>query len=630
LKAYFQRIKFLIICLAIILIAYADCRLLFYWFNKSSFPEINFLSYLKISFYAVPFDLVALLYTNAIFIFILSLPIQTLHVSWFRNILKWIFLITNGIAILANCSDFVYFEFIHKRSTFDVFQLMSTQTDFLTLLPSFIKDFWYVFLITILFVFIIHLLYNYFYQKIIVSSIFQTENTSKQLKTNSIPFLLIIFFTVIGMRGGFQLIPIGLINAGDYVQSNSIPVLLNTPFSIMKSAELTTLEEKNFFNELELKSVYDPIHVASNQGNFKNENVVIIILESFSKEYTGLGIKNSHTPFLDSLMKHSLVFTNAIANGKRSIEGIPAILAGIPSMQEAFANTIYNSNAITSLASTLKQKGYSTSFYHGGNNGTMSFDSFCKSAGFDVYFGRNEYNNEADADEQWGIWDEPFLKKYAKDLSEMKQPFLSSVFTLSSHHPFKIPEKYKSKFKEGKLPIYKCVEYTDYALKQFFNEIKNKEFYKNTLFVITADHTGPPSDDYSYSQVGSFEIPLLFFKADHSLNGIDSLITQQIDIMPSVLGYLNYDANYFAFGNNVFDSTENRFAVNFHNQQYQYFMKKVLGTFDGNKLKEVFQFGNRNYFPLNNTIEKNNLDKEVKAFVQTYNYSLINNKMSTR
>lgn len=629
-KAYFQRIKFLLICLAVILLAYADCRLLFYWFNKSSFPEIDFLSYLKISFYAIPFDLVALLYTNAIFILILALPIQTLHVSWIRISLKWIFLITNGIAILANCSDFAYFEFIHKRSTFDVFQLMSTQTDFISLLPSFIKDFWYVFLITILFVFFIHLLYNYFYQKIISTLIFSSKTKTKQLKTNSIPFLLIVFFTIIGMRGGFQLIPIGLINAGDYVQANSIPVLLNTPFSIMKSAELTTLEEKNFFTEQELKQIYNPIHVASNKGNFKNENVVIIILESFSKEYTGLGIKKSHTPFLDSLMQHSLVFTNTIANGKRSIEGIPAVLSGIPSMQEAYANTIYNSNEITSLASTLKQKGYSTSFYHGGNNGTMSFDSFCKSASFDVYFGRNEYNNEADADEQWGIWDEPFLKKYAKDLSEMKQPFLSSVFTLSSHHPFKIPEKYKSKFKEGELPIYKCVEYTDYALKLFFKEIKNKEFYKNTLFVITADHTGPPSDDYSYSQVGSFEIPLLFFKADHSLKGIDSIITQQIDVMPSVLGYLNYDANYFAFGNNVFDSTVNRFAVNYHNQHYQYFISTIFGTFDGNKLKEVFQFGNRNYFPLNTIVANNELDKKVKAFVQTYNYRLINNKMSTR
>jgi phosphoglycerol transferase MdoB-like AlkP superfamily enzyme len=627
LKAYFQRIKFLLICLAIILFAYADCRLLFYWFNKSNFPEIDFLSYLKISFYAIPFDLVALLYTNSIFILILALPIQTIHSSWVRKALKWIFLITNGIAILANCSDFAYFEFIHKRSTFDVFELMSTQTDFLTLLPSFIIDFWYVFLFTILFTFIIHLFYNYFYEKIIQAKNYPSQKTTQQLKTNTLPFLFVLFFTIIGMRGGFQLIPIGLINAGDYVQANSIPVLLNTPFSLMKSAELSTLEEINFFKEEELKKIYDPIHIASNKGNFKNENVVIIILESFSKEYTGLGGKKSYTPFLDSLMQHSLVLTNTIANGKRSIEGIPAILAGIPSMQEAYSNTIYSGNEITSLANTLKQKGYTSSFYHGGNNGTMRFDSFCKSAGFDVYFGRSEYDNEDDADDQWGIWDEPFLIRYAKDLSSMKEPFLSSVFTLSSHHPFKIPKKHQSRFKEGEMPIHKCIEYTDFALREFFSEIKNKSFFKNTLFVITADHTGPPSDDYAYSQVGSFEIPLLFFKSDHSLKGIDSLITQQIDIMPSVLGYLNYNEKYFAFGNNVFDSTANRFAVNYHNQHYQYFTKNNFGTFDGNKLKDFYQTEKRNYYPLNNTFEKNALDKKVKAFIQTYNYSLMNNKM---
>jgi phosphoglycerol transferase MdoB-like AlkP superfamily enzyme len=326
-------------------------------------------------------------------------------------------------------------------------------------------------------------------------------------------------------------------------------------------------------------------------------------------------------------MQHSLVFTNTIANGKRSIEGIPAVLAGIPSMQEAFTNTVYSNNNISSLASLLKQKGYATSFYHGGNNGTMRFDSFCKVAGFDSYFGRSEYNNEDDADEEWGIWDEPFLKKYASDLSSMKEPFFSSIFTLSSHHPFKIPQHYQSTFKEGELPIYKCVAYTDFALKQFFNQIKNKPFFKNSLIVITADHTGPPSDDYAYSQVGSFEIPMLFYKSDHSLKGIDSLITQQIDIMPSVLGYLNYNEDYFAFGNNVFDSTSQRFAVNYHNQHYQYFSENLMGTFNGKELKDVYQLSKRNFYPATHSNAKIELEKKVKAFVQTYNHCLINDRM---
>jgi len=612
-----------------VLLAYADCRLFFFLFNKSNFPDIGFLDFLKVSWFGIRFDLVPLLYSNALLIVVLGFPVNISNNKIVRWVLKFLFLITNGVALFANCVDFAYFEFIHKRTTFDVFKLMSEQADMGALLPLFLKDFWYVFVIGISFIVALNFLFNAFFKWYDKNKEVET-NTLKSIALKSIVFVFIIGLTIIGMRGGLQLIPIDVVNAGDNVSPNSIPLVLNTPFTIAKSTSLTSMEEKKYFSEVEVNKIYSPYHINESGTKFINSNVVIILLESFSKEYTGIGGKISYSPFLDSLMKESYCCVNAYANGKRSIEGIPAVLSSIPSLNEAYLNTVYSSNKISSLASVLKSKGYNSSFYHGGKNGTMSFDSYCKLAGIEDYYGRTEYNNEADADGSWGIWDEPFLLNYAKELNQMKQPFVSTVFTLSSHHPFTIPDKYKQQFKGGDLPIYKCVQYTDNALRLFFNKIKKETWYKNTLFVVTADHTGAPSDDFAYSAVGSFQIPLMYFKGDNSLKGVDSSITQQIDIMPSVLGQLNYDEKYFAFGTNIFDSTATRYAINYHNDQYQYFYKNVMCSFNGKETKEIIEITGRRLYVLpnlNTCIYKPEIEKRLKALVQVYNRSLIRNQM---
>ncbi len=136
-------------------------------------------------------------------------------------------------------------------------------------------------------------------------------------------------------------------------------------------------------------------------------------------------------------MQQGLTFTNAFANGKRSIEALPSILSSLPAiMDNAFVTSLYSSNPIESLAAILKNKGYQTSFFHGGKNGTMGFDNFTKLVGIDAYFGLNEYPNEEDYDGNWGIYDEPYLQYFCNQISLMKEPFFTSVFTLSSHHPY--------------------------------------------------------------------------------------------------------------------------------------------------------------------------------------------------
>jgi phosphoglycerol transferase MdoB-like AlkP superfamily enzyme len=339
------------------------------------------------------------------------------------------------------------------------------------------------------------------------------------------------------------------------------------------------------------------------------------------------------TPFLDSLMAQSLTFTNAFSNGKKSIEGIPAITASIPTwMNEPYITSAYGSNQAQSIASLLKTEGYYTAFFHGATNGSMGFDAFANLSGYTDYYGRYEYSNDEDYDGSWGIWDEEFLQYTAQTLNKKQEPFFATLFTLTSHHPYKIPSKYESKFKEGVYDNAKCISYADYSLKYFFETIKKMPWYNNTLFVLCADHTGISGDKFYENKIGNNTIPIIYFMPNSELKGFDTTITQQIDIMPSILQYLNYNKPFYSFGKSVFDTTANHFAFTFNSGIYQYTNNNYTLEFDGEKATGLFQY-KKDSLLKNNLIKTekmvaNELELKTKAIIQTYQQSLINNKMS--
>ena len=201
------------------------------------------------------------------------------------------------------------------------------------------------------------------------------------------------------------------------------------------------------------------------------------------------GTYKGYTPFLDSLISVSKTFTVSIADGHKSIEAMPSVLASIPSLETPYIISPYANNTIQGLAELLGNKGYYTAFFHGAPNGSMGFDSFSKMAGFQDYYGKDQYPNPEDFDGVWGIWDEPFFKFFEHKLDNFKRPFFVSIFSVSSHHPFKVPEKYEGKFKKGPVPILQTIGYTDMALREFFNAASKEPWFDSTLFVLTADHT---------------------------------------------------------------------------------------------------------------------------------------------
>lgn len=571
--------------------------------------------------------------------------------------LKLYFVIVNSTLVLVNLVDSIYFHFVQKRSTADIFKFIFVSDDVPTLLPGFMKDYWFVIIIWFVIIALTWIIYpklNKQKIRLIISGSARESKKGLLLVFKLVIMVFLIGLSFIGARGGLQLKPLSIIDASKNVGASQMPLVLNSIFTLMTTYGYDGLSEKKYFTEKQCNDIYPIIHSFGNdEKSFIEKNIVVLLLESFSKEYVGsLNEYNGFTPFLDSLMQHSLVMENAYSNGLRSIDAIPAIVTGIPAlMDDPFITSVYATNLTNSLAVILKDLGYYTSFFHGGTNGTMNFDGFASYAGFDDYYGRFEYSNDDDYDGFWGIYDEPFLQYFAQKLNSFKQPFFAFEFTLSSHYPYSIPENHKGEFPEGTMKIHKVVRYTDYALKQFFNTAKNMSWYNNTLFIIAADHpaqsviptnTGDIEEPgqvlnnyymkYYKNTSGRYAIPVMFFSPGDSLfKGIYNGTIQQTDIFPTILDYLNYNQPTIAFGTSILDDNSQRIAMQFVNGLYQITSGKYSLLFDGNQSTSLYNNEEDPKHKRNlintETILADSLETTVKAVLQQYLTRMINNDL---
>jgi phosphoglycerol transferase MdoB-like AlkP superfamily enzyme len=625
--------------LMVVFFLFSVQRVLFYLINIGYFPHmpIGHLGELMLS--GLKFDLSAVLYVNSLYILVMLLPIRLKYDDWYKKMARILFLVTNSIALSTNFIDVVYFRYILRRTDFSIFSEFRNESHLWKIVLVGMIQYWYLVVIfAVMFYFLLLVYYDHKRSSLVRSnSFFYLFST--------IVLLLSVGLSVAGMRGGFTgtTRPITISNAIEKVQRPiESAIVLNTPFSMIRTIDVKTFEKVKFFEEKEAEKFYSPIHKGDPAGSFKPMNVVVLILESFTKEVVGAlntdlegGHYKGYTPFLDSLIHQSYTWKYSFANGTKSIDAIPSVIAGVPSLVQPFVLSRYSLNDMEGLAATLKKKGYDAGFFHGAPNGSMGFDAITHMLSINRYFGQNEYGRKEDSDGYWGIPDELFLSFCAKNFSQLKEPFIASVFTLSSHHPYILPQKYENSFKGGPNPLYKCIEYSDYSLRQFFKEASRQPWYKNTLFILTADHSLPSSDHKEYiTSTGLFSIPIIFHHPNSNLIGLDSTLIQQIDIFPTVMGYLKYDAPYFAFGSDRFNATDRPFVVNFTNEYYQYMEGDYLLQSDGKNLLMAYRY-KEDPFYLHNLVESNDSVmqghfKRFKAFMQQYNNRMVENRLTIK
>jgi phosphoglycerol transferase MdoB-like AlkP superfamily enzyme len=623
----------------LILLLFSLCRIGFFVFNFKMFPGVTTGQFLTILKGGITFDVSAIVYINSIFILLSIIPFDLRYNELYEKILKYIYFITNGIAICMNGMDFVYYRFVDKRATADVFKTFENENNLGKLFFRFLFDYWPATVFTLFLLILMVGLYNR-----VTPRRPSPSNKLVYYLVNVLMMPVVIALVIGGARGGYKhsTRPITISNAARYVQSpRDVAIVLNTPFSVFRTYGKKALVRYKFFDEEKLHKQYNPDYKPDPGKQFRPYNVVIIILESFAREYVGSlnpdlegGTYKGYTPFIDSLISVSLTFDVSLANGKKSIDAMPSILASVPSLETPYTISHYANNKINGLPELLRRKGYYTAFFHGAPNGSMGFDSFAKMAGFNDYFGLDQYPGKGDFDGMWGVWDEPFFKFFAQKMDGFKQPFMTSIFSVSSHHPFKVPEKYQGKFKKGPAPICEVVGYTDFALHEFFDEIGKSPWFKNTLFIFTADHTNESIHTEFQNNFGSYCVPIIFYKPGSDLKGLRKRIAQQIDIMPTILNFLNFDDEYIAFGNNLLDDSYESFAFNTSGNNYHLYMKDHILEMIDNKPVGFYNYKKdrmleNNLLGTDPDLQKQ-LEEKLKAVIQTYNSRLLDNNMTVK
>lgn len=616
-------------------------QVVFYLINSSLFnvDSLHALMEIKLGFFRYALATTSLYLLP--YLLMMLLPITAKQNKYYRLTANFFYVAATEFVMLVSCVDMGYYRFTFKRMTSDIVRYLGIGGDFGELIPQFIRDYWLIVLVFVLLNAVFILLLRWIHRRNRTEEMFYSK---KWIIKQSLVAVIVAGCLFLSIRGGFQVRPLNLMQASLYASTQNSALVLNTPFTLYRTFGKEGVEPQNYFDEKTLQTFFSPIYTPQSQTwadtlftkkpQLGKTNVVLIILESFSAEYFGVynkGISPSYTPFLDSLARNSIVF-QGMANSKKSIDGIPSVIASLPLlMEESYITSKYGENSLGSIASMVDGFGYTTAFFHGGYNGSMNFNVFSKKVGFENYFGMNEYNNKKDYDGNWGIYDEPFLQYMCGKLSTFKQPFLASVFTLSSHHPWKIPPQHKNRFPKGTMIVHETVGYVDYALKRFFESAQKTDWFNNTIFIITTDHSSQTQTKEYRTQMGFFKIPIIIYSPLLKHGVVTNERLQQIDILPTLADLLKVPQKVFSFGRSAF-STKPNYYIYYLNEEYMLTIGDYMSKYRQGYPTELYNIEKDPLLEHNIASENPYITafhrNMTQAIIQQYNNRLIKNRLT--
>ena len=586
--------------LAVVYLALAVCRVVFYVYNCDIIGPVAWSEVWNLTRGAFVFDSATVGYVFSPFILFSLLPFRFRERRWYGRMLLWVFMLTAMLTVAVNLADAVYFHYTQIRLT-AADMIFAGNDNTVLLIWQFVVENWYLTLLWL--AFIPALLFAYRHTGRPVTPI---ANRWAYLGVNSALLIVAITCCVAMIRGGGlsrDIRPITLTNAMSYTDSPAkANMILSNPFCVIRTLGSQGIRYTKYFTDEELARIYTPYHYPaadSLRTDMCGRNVVIFVLESFSAEHSALLSPalypdgRGYTPFLDSLMGDSYYFTRAYANGRKSIEALPAVLASMPSFKKPFPLLPQGLGEGMQLPKILAGEGYETMFFCGSPRGSMGFDAYARQAGIQTIYDKDTFDRRRpgnkDYDSFWGVWDEPFVDYAGEVLGESAQPFFAALFTISSHHPFRVPQEYETVLPEGKTAIHKPVAYTDMALRRFFEKYGDEKWFRNTVFVFCADHVS--SEKYApetLTPTGKQHIISFIHTPDGSLHGRDDRVFSQADIMPTVLGLLGYGEPYFAFGRDVFREDGRIPMAVSYDSGFQMFTDSLSVFFDEREVTGVY------------------------------------------
>ncbi len=541
------------------------CHATFYLYNSDLVGDIALEEVTTLWRGSLLFDNASIIYSMLLFLLLAALPIPD---GWwssrgYQQAMHLAFIIPASVMVAANMGDTVYFHYTEKRCTAD--ELFFADNDnTLILVLQFLWENLHLVLLGLLL--IVALVWGYRRNYRVESLV---GGVVPQVVVRLIVLLVVVLYSVVGIRGGITRMtrPITMSNAMLYAKNSAqANMILSNPFCIIRTIS-NGIDVPHFFEEGELEEIFTPLHYPEEYhsdmfGRYKEYNVVLFILESFSAEHSAYLLPEEHdgegyTPNIDRLMAEGYTFKRCYANGMTSIAAPPTIWSSIPSYETPFILMSESLADCRPMPRILADSGYTTAFFCGSERGSMGFGAYAHIAGIDKLYSMEDYAarySMADFDGKWGIWDEPFIDYMGEELSSFKEPFFATLFTLTSHHPFNVPEDVCDELPEGTTLNHRPVAYSDRAIGRFMDKYRNEEWFDRTLFIFVADHVSSERmAERTLYAPGCFHIVGFIYAGDGSLRGETSDIVSQSDFMPTILGLVGNDEPYFAMGRDIFN-----------------------------------------------------------------------------
>ncbi|GGK68970.1 LTA synthase family protein [Rufibacter glacialis] len=416
------------------------------------------------------------------------------------------------------------------------------------------------------------------------------KTSTKQLAGQLLLSLFLLALLVLPIRGGWQQIPL---NQSDVYFSQKVfanHAGVNVPWNVMHSVLKKNHNTKNpylYMEEQQAQALVQELYTPKSDTvpsllRVQKPNVLFIILESYTAKFIGaLGGPPEVTPNFNALAKEGILFQNIYAAGDRSEKGMVALLSGYPvQTTTSIIKTPKKTERLPQLASELKGLGYHTSYYYGGELAFANIKSYLINGQYDRLVEKSDFGSEH-YNSKWGVHDHILFDKVLADHQNPAQPFLTTIFTLSSHEPYDVPIPAKFPGTEEETQFKNSFYYTDWALGRFIAAAKKMPLWQNTLVVLVADHGHHfPGRDQNDAP-SKFRIPLLLTGGALAVRDtVVTIVGSQTDIVPTLLQQMGQPTHHFGWSKNLLDAKATPFAFYVFNDGFGMVTPNGTVTFD--------------------------------------------------
>lgn len=591
-----DRLKFLIFYVLFWLLLFIACRLAFLCYHYQQSFELSAGDWSGIIAHGLKLDF-------SVTGYILLLPLITLiFTAFFPN--KILYYIINvytviiiSVIILFTVTDVELYKYWGFRLDKTPLQYLNTPQEMMASVR------WYIIVLGILLWLVIAFAFSFIYLRYI--SVFIRKAPPGKFKA-AILYTVLIPLLIIPIRGGFDSSPVNLsavyFHENHFANHAAVNILWNFGYSLtIKSSKITQFD---YLEPDQAKDIVDGLHKDDNQTNYlinnDKPNIILFVLESFTaKLVEPLGGAKGVTPEFNKLTGQGIFFTNFYANDSRSDKGMVAIISGYPALGIiSVIKSPKKTQSLPYISKCLKDSGYHTSFYYGGDINFANLNSYLYNGNFDKIISKSGFKR-TEILSNWGAPDHILFNRLLSDINESEGPFFKVCFSLSNHEPFDVPMKPVFKGNDSDSKMFNSSFYSDSCLGDFVSRMQASDYWDNTLIIILADHGHIFPGWTPVYGFKKYHIPMLWLGGVIEKDTVIAKYGSQTDLAKTLLGQMKIPGNEFIFSKDLLSESSESFAFYDYNNGFGFLTDSLRYIFDNDSRRVILSEGIMNDALLN-------------------------------